>query len=743
MILRVVVFLFTGWVFNVNGYQYIYVNQSKTWEEAREYCRQKNFELSTLNGQGIEMCNLTEATELWTNNFIYTTPYLSLLGCYEHTYEMQFRSLQKASVVECQMLCRDSPRFAIRDNSCKCMQTDSNQCALQNAELCNYTCDEQAICGGENAISIYEQANISDLLNEQPLFPPNNSRCLVYQCVNGTVDYQEKDCENQELANDNDFFSCSFEPETDCFLWQSKDSDLKWSIQNSAPQNDPKLRYTASYYAYVHGPGAASKQTAVLISKIKFKASDWCLRFRYFGNTSASMDIIIWDLVANKTCSLVQIRNSTKQVNTNTAWYLMEQNVNMTNDFKLMFKFESAENETEISIDDVTMIADSCNKTVSTLLNKGRGIQCTFGGNFDVCFRQDESNDTTNWNLANNVRWLGIEEGEEAVLISKFELYDIMVNISIKFTSRKNLELYLKDEQGNKTYIIERNKYNSTSDITISKTISVNASSNLYIFGKTMKSNQEIRINFIKINVITKSNILVERVNSTFRIPDPYAMTILDIKNLRCIDGGGITMSNTIKVLGELLPQNGKPSAVNIYGKNHRYWETFDSTKSRPFVCEQDSGSDNTCETSSNLITPREGVQKPNVMWIAVILACLLVLIAICIASIIVYKRKQLSKNNHNTKDHSLGEPSSIKLAYEKVERTQNDNVEEDYDHLHQNQTNTHASSSENVYSHTTDNQYGLLPVITDDTYDHTVGREGEYGTTQVSQDSENTYDHT
>lgn len=46
-----------------------------------------------------------------------------------------------------------------KDNSCKCMQTDSNQVALQNAELCNYTCDEQAICGGENAISIYEQGN--------------------------------------------------------------------------------------------------------------------------------------------------------------------------------------------------------------------------------------------------------------------------------------------------------------------------------------------------------------------------------------------------------------------------------------------------------------------------------------------------------------------------------------------------------------------------------------------------------
>lgn len=102
-----------------------------------------------------------------------------------------------------------------------------------------------------------------------------------------------------------------------------------------------------------------------------------------------------------------------------------------------------------------------------------------------------------------------------------------------------------------------------------------------------------------------------------------------------------------------------------------------------------------------------------------------------------------MSKSNHNTKDHSTGEPNSIKLTYEKVEGRKNDNVEEDYDHLHQNQTNAHALSSENVYSHMTDNQYGLLTVITDDTYDHTVGREGEYGSTQVCQESENTYHHT
>lgn len=66
-----------------------------------------------------------------------------------------------------------------------------------------------------------------------------------------------------------------------------------------------------------------------------FIASDWCLRFRYFGNTSASMDIIIWDLVADKNHSLVKIRNSTNNLFTNTAWYLVERNINMTNDFKV------------------------------------------------------------------------------------------------------------------------------------------------------------------------------------------------------------------------------------------------------------------------------------------------------------------------------------------------------------------------------------------------------------------------
>lgn len=71
-------------------------------------------------------------------------------------------------------------------------------------------------------------------------------------------------------------------------------------------------------------------------------------------------------------------------------------------------------------------------------------------------------------------------------------------------------------------------------------------------------------------------------------------------------------------------------------------------------------------------------------MWIAAVLASLLGLIIISIASIIVYKRKQFPKNKENTRNPSIGVLNTIELTYEKVERTKNDNVENEYDHLHQ-----------------------------------------------------------
>lgn len=48
------------------------------------------------------------------------------------------------------------------------------------------------------------------------------------------------------------------------------------------------------------------------------------------------MDVIIWDLIADRNLSLVEIRNSTYNSKTETIWHLVERNINMTNDFKVI-----------------------------------------------------------------------------------------------------------------------------------------------------------------------------------------------------------------------------------------------------------------------------------------------------------------------------------------------------------------------------------------------------------------------
>lgn len=48
------------------------------------------------------------------------------------------------------------------------------------------------------------------------------------------------------------------------------------------------------------------------------------------------MDVIIWDLIADRNLSLVEIRNSTYNSKTETIWHLVERNINMANDFKVI-----------------------------------------------------------------------------------------------------------------------------------------------------------------------------------------------------------------------------------------------------------------------------------------------------------------------------------------------------------------------------------------------------------------------
>lgn len=48
------------------------------------------------------------------------------------------------------------------------------------------------------------------------------------------------------------------------------------------------------------------------------------------------MDVIIWDLIVDRNLSLVEIRNLMYYSKIEIIWYLIEWNINMINDFKVI-----------------------------------------------------------------------------------------------------------------------------------------------------------------------------------------------------------------------------------------------------------------------------------------------------------------------------------------------------------------------------------------------------------------------
>lgn len=48
------------------------------------------------------------------------------------------------------------------------------------------------------------------------------------------------------------------------------------------------------------------------------------------------MDVIIWDLIVDRNLSLVEIRNLMYNIRIEIIWYLVERNINMINDFKVI-----------------------------------------------------------------------------------------------------------------------------------------------------------------------------------------------------------------------------------------------------------------------------------------------------------------------------------------------------------------------------------------------------------------------
>ncbi|XP_078331398.1 uncharacterized protein LOC111118564 isoform X2 [Crassostrea virginica] len=621
---------------------------------------------------------------------------------------------------------------------CACLTTDSNLGTPLNNARCNYTCDGVR-CGGNEAVSVYEIVKEDSVVGEQVFSPNVSLSCLVYQCTDNSINYEEMDCRENNITLNTDYFSCTFEPEDDCFLVQPTWNDFDWSVQNTSIGKFSA--YEPSYYAYVNATGSNPNQTATLISIKSFKAANWCLRFRYLASLATSLDVTLLDIIQDKNESLINIRNATNTSITNPDWYYVEVNIIRENDFKLMFSFEESNESSNIALDDVSMIAGYCNETLTELLNQRGELQCTFGGNTDMCFTQDNMKDTADWVYINNQAILFRAAKQSSILISAFEFQDVSVHICVRYYTIGRPSLIFYTDQENNTLP------NNTTFTTLctNKTICIAVKSKLYINGTLSNSNSsEIIINLIRITIFKHSQQNETETPKRLQkpVPDPYVLSTSDLSNVRCMSEGPRKYTNTIRVQGKNLTKNGVPSALLIYRTNDStvFWEKIKRSTKRHFVCEKNNGMVNGCKIKVEERLKDEENQFP--IWIVAVVVSGLVVITTVVILTIIWKRKRARMIDQTTPSIDLKHKANA--PYSSIRNKDNETVEDkaegDYDHLHQQQPP--VEMSDNVYSHMADNQYGLLPVMTDDTYDHSVQRDAEYGTTDVSPKPDDTYDH-
>nr|XP_022306455.1 uncharacterized protein LOC111112884 [Crassostrea virginica] len=704
----------TRMVCNVGGTQYIFFNQSETWNKAREVCSENGLRLASFNENSIESklqnCSLEGVTDLWTDMFMYTTPYISLVGC-SLKNNLPTQTHKADSIIECQISCEEHPRFAIRKTDCACLTTDSNLGTPLNNARCNYTC-EDVRCGGRETVSVYEIVKGGSVVGEQKFSPNVSLSCLVYQCTNNSITYEEEDCREYNITLNTDYFSCTFEPEDDCFLVQPTWNDFVWSVQNTSIGKFSA--YEPSYYAYVNATGSNPNQTATLISINSFKAANWCLRFRYLASLATSLDVTLLDIIQDKNESLINIRNATKTSITEPDWYYVEVNIIRENDFNLMFSFEESNESSNIALDDVSMIAGYCNETLTELLNQRGELQCTFGGNTDMCFRQDNMNDTADWVYIDNNAYFYQGAYQSSVLISAFELQDVSVHICVRYYTVGGSSLILSTDLGDRKL---PNTITTTAFCTKTP-LSIAVKSKLYING-TLSSNSfsEIAIIYFKITIIKHSYNYQSKTTGAQQkpVPDPLVLSTADLSNVRCISDGPHSYTNTIRLQGKYLPKNGIPSAVLVYRTYDSTvnWEEVKNTTKRLFICEKDTGVENSCKAyfpEKKVNDAGRSSEEKEIVWIIVIVAFFIIVLTMLVA-VVVFKReyiKDLCEKNtstvqtDNTPNLYLDVIKSTS-SYETLEATRNNTAEGTYEHLHPEPA---TMTPDNEYSYITENAY-------------------------------------
>ncbi|XP_062580467.1 MAM and LDL-receptor class A domain-containing protein 1-like isoform X2 [Saccostrea cucullata] len=609
--------------------QYIYVQKDMTWTEALDYCARNNSVISALSNKdltSIRACNQS-TKELWTSSYVYATPYISIIGCFRNTTatSLNFSSLLKPSILDCQDLCSSSSLFAIMDKKCACLDNINSAVEITDAYLCDVPCDGPFWCGGKDSMNVYSV--VEDFFSRrQRLANPDFTSCVSYQCVDNRYVYKEVDCSSENISEAacSTFFSCTFEPGEPCFLFQAKNDEHDWTITVSSTGIGPQEAYQGSYFAFVNDSSGTYKQGSrtTLGSNIDFpdsKDSDWCLRFwTFLPNTS---DVGRLQVYTEKTGEKLFIKNFTNRQD--AEWNYAEFDIQVHKNDRIFFESVRGVNGSHFAVDDITLIKGKCRNTHSSVLYMTGEVKCNFEGNKDICFDQDQK-DNFDWIIARNEQkirdqktgpmssiegnyysYINTSDDKErrnskAVLISKFYLTDVTITFSMQYHMNgkdiNTLRVYLKN--GMRELDFFRRTGNQREDwLRISFTVKIEGTWKLFISANKgygplgniaiddiqIKINrQDLKYNWMNQNERCKHNLGAYAINHQ-QLPDQPCFSF-DFNRWTGIIRPQ-RRGSAINVLAK------HPTKVKIYrnlGGNYEYvWESFNLTFTRRFICEK------------------------------------------------------------------------------------------------------------------------------------------------------------
>ncbi|XP_062587411.1 MAM and LDL-receptor class A domain-containing protein 1-like [Saccostrea cucullata] len=560
-------------------------------------------------------------------------------------------------------------------------------------------------CGGKDNVNIYSVAQ--DLsLDSKSLINPDYSLCVSYQCIDNSYIFKERNCGDPSI-NDvacNDYFSCTFEPEDLCFLVQYKNKSFDWTVDKITERNGPEQAYEGSYFAYVDDTSYSYGNSSLLGSNTLFQAKKWCLRFRYFSysaDSTAALTVVTYNNVTKEVKFHVTITRSDFE-----EWKYAEQNIQIENGFVVGFLATRGNQRSIFAIDDVTMIAGTCEESVTKLLHMKGKMICNFEGGVDTCFNQDTKDDF-NWTITREgktdtsgtgpssnidgnyfsyIEANGPRRNEVARIVSKFYLENVNIELSMWYHMYgryvKTLKVFLRNQTQGEQTVFERSGNRGNFWVLINRTLTIEGKWQLCIEANVPTSNTaDIAIDDIRIKIIQNgfNKTWMNFNERCIRNLGSYSRSNI-LTNAACISNDHERWTGIVRTQRKGSDQKvlkGSPNAVRTF--EHRFgmysyvWETFSENATRTFVCEKRLNASEdfdqclafseVSEDFSNL-NRNENKNNDALALILVVVISFAFVVSICILVIIILCKRKLAMKAKYEKQHNSSTKEQVNFMY-------------------------------------------------------------------------------